>query len=53
MHTLLQSKAGLMLSLFSDLSVALFINVTVWGIGELPGNSLPSFPPLAGKLGTV
>lgn len=42
-----------MLSLSSDLSVALFINVTVWGIRELPGNSILSFPPLAGKLGTV
>lgn len=53
MHTLLRSKAGLMLSLSSDLSVALFINMTARGIRELPGNSTLSFPPLAGKPGTV
>lgn len=53
MHTLLQSKVGLMLSLSSDLSAALYINMTLWGIRELPGNSIPSFSSAAGKLGTV
>lgn len=53
MHTLLESKAGPMLSFSSDLSVAIFINMIVWGIRELPDNGILSLPPLAGRFGTV